>query len=256
MIPENIDAKPWRNQKFVILLIAILAISAIVIVSILRDRIVNNQQWQISVVGQGKVSYQPDIAVVLLGVQIDKAANAESALNLLNQRTDKIIEAVKEIGVNEEDINTQGFSVYAHYDYIENISAVTGYDASQQLAIKVRDINTKKELVSQTINIATKAGANKVDGITFEVSDLENLKQQARLEAIGNAKSKAGVLAAAADVKLKRVVGWWDNVIQAPGVNQTYYYDGKGGAGGTSAGSVPTGLQEIIIEVSLNYQIK
>ena len=47
-------------------LVGYVLLATIVIVAILRDRIVNQPQWQVSVTGQGKVAYQPDIAVVTL----------------------------------------------------------------------------------------------------------------------------------------------------------------------------------------------
>ena len=192
-----------------------------------------------------------------MGVQIDKAASAEVALRNLNQRTEKIITAVKAAGATEPDINTQGFSVYTHYDFIDNVSQANGYDAVQQLAIKVRDINNQKRLVTEIIKAATDGGANKVDGITFEVSNLEALKQEARVKAIADAKIKAVELANTAGVRLKKIIGWWENMIQVPGFQTPYYLDGKGGMGGGGGnGVIPSGLQEIIIDIGVNYQIK
>ena len=98
-------------------------------------------------------------------------------------------------------------------------------------------------------------------GIVFDVSNLEQLKQQARVAAIADAKSKAGAQAQAAGVSLGDIMGWWENVIQSPD-SAAYAASGdmgKGGAGGSGGGAVypvlPSGSQEIIIEVSLNYRI-
>jgi len=257
MASNTAAGSSWRSPRVVLMLIGLLLLAGIVVVSILRERIVSQNQWQVTVAGQGKVSYQSDTAIVSLGVQIDKAATAEAALSDLNKRTEKIFQAVKAVGIAETDINTQGFSVYTHYDFVDNVSQATGYDANQQLAIKVRDIANRKDLVSTVVKAATEAGANKVDGITFEVSNLEELKQQARLKAIADAKVKAMELASTAGVELKRIVSWWDNLIQAPGTYSPYYYDGKGGMGGSSTGStMPSGIQEIIIDVGVTYQLK
>src|SRR3989344_1783783 len=221
-----------RRPKLILGIVLIIALTVIVSLSILRDRFVNQPQWQVSAVGHAVVPYYPDKATVILGVQIDQAADAQTALEQLTNKTDKITAAVKKVGIADADITTQSFSILTHYDYLEG--------------------------GSQVITTATQAGANRIYGIVFDVSNLEELKQQARLTAIADAKQKATALADAAGVKLKKVVGWWDNVIQAPGSGQPYYYaDGKGGlGGGTAAGSVPSGLQEIIIDVSVNYQIK
>lgn len=252
---KNSCCHSWRSPWVLLVLLGMLLISGIVVVSILRDRIVNQPQWQVTVMGQGKVSYQPDIATILLAVQIDKASSAEVALNQLSSRIDKVIAAVKNLNIPPEDIQTQSYVIYTQYDYIENVSTVAGYNASQQLAVKVRNLDQAGDLVTEVISKATAAGANRVDGVNFEVSNIEVLKQQARVQAINEAKGKASALAEAAGLRLKRVVGWWDNVIQAPGTTQAYYLDGKGGAGG-SVGTAPSGLQEVIIEVSLNYLVK
>lgn len=251
------DLNSWRSPKTWLVFLAIIAIAAVAIISILRDRIVNNQQWQVSVVGQGKASYQPDIATVTLGVQIDKAARAEDALDQLNGKMAKIIAAVKAAGIADEDIQTQNYSLYSQYDYIDNASTLTGYNANQQLMVKVREINKDADKVSKVIAAATKAGINQVLGVSFDISNLEDLKQEARIKAIADAKSKAGNIASTAGVRLDKVVGWWENIVQAPGISNSYYYDGKGGAGGAVASpSVPTGSQEIIIEINLSYKIK
>ena len=255
---ETVQPLSWRRPGAVLGLIGMILIAGIVVAALFRDRVVNNPQWQVSVTGHAEVEYQPDTANISLGVQINKAATADAALKDLNQRTEKIVAAIKAAGINESDIQTQGFSIYTHYDYVDNTSVPSGYDANQQLLVKVRDIASKQDLVSQVVTAATEAGANQVNDILFEVSNVEALKQQARLEAIADAKQKAGTLANAAGVRLKKVIGWWDNVIQAPGVNQPMYYDGKGagGAVGGVGGAVPIGVQKIIIEVSVNYRVK
>jgi uncharacterized protein YggE len=246
--------------KLVLVGLAMVLIAAVVIVSIIRDRIVNQQQWQVSVIGQGKVSYQPDIANVTLGVQIDKVAQAPDALNQLNDRMTKIVESIKAVGITPEDIQTQNYSLYPQYDYIDNASKLSGYNANQQLVIKVRGIAENNALVSKVISEATKAGANQVLGVSFDVANIEELKQDARLQAVADAKMKAGKVAMAAGVRLDKVVGWWENVIQAPGLSGSSF-DGKGGMGSgnvqaSASPVIPAGSQEVIIEMNLNYRIK
>ena len=248
----------WCEPKFILSLVGMLLLTSIVVVAVLRDRIVNQPQWQVNVLGQGRVSYVPDIANVTLGVQIDKSKTAEEALNQLNDKIGKIIKAVKEAGVQADDITTQNYSLYTQYDYRDNISILAGYNANQQLVIKVRNIANDNLPIAKVIAEASKAGANQVSGVTFDVSKLEELKQEARLKALQDAKAKSGGLAAAVGVRLGEVVGWWENVVQAPGINNQVYYGEKGGMGGGAAPTpqVPSGSQEIVIEVTLNYKLR
>lgn len=248
----------WREPRAVLALIGMLLLAGIVTVSILRDRIVNYPQWQVNVVGQGKVSYQPDVAEVTIGVQVDRAAFADLALKQLNEKMQKIVDAVKAAGIPQEDISTQNYSLSPQYDYRDGVQVSAGYTANQQVVVKVKDIKDSQDKLSKVIAESTKAGANQVLGIAFNVSNLEDLKQEARLKAIADAKNKAGSLADAAGVKLGKVVGWWENLVQAPGQPSPYSYaDGKGGmGGGMSSPTVPTGTQEVIVEVNLNYKVE
>lgn len=251
------DSLCCKNPKVVLAILGMILLSAIVIVSILRDRIVNQPQWTINISGQGKVSYQPDTANITIGVQVDKVAKANDALSQLNTKMNKIYQAVQEAGVPKDDILTQNYSLYSQYDYIEGVSQLSGYNASQILVVKARNIQEDKEIVNKVVAAATKAGANQISGITFEASNLNELKQEARLKAIADAKTKASETAKALGIKLGKIVGWWENFLSA---SESLGY-GKGGVeglGGGAAGGpiIPSGGYELILEVNLNYKIK
>lgn len=250
----------WHQPKVVLTLVGMLVVAGIIALAILRDRIVNPPQWQVSVTGQGKVAYQADMANVTLGVQVDKVATAEAALRQLNDKATRLVAAVKAAGIAAEDIQTQNYSLFPQYDYRDGVQVPAGYSANQQVVVKVKGLGEGQDKVSKVIVAATSGGANQVAGITFEASNVNELKQQARLKAIADAKAKAGSLADAAGVRLGEVIGWWENVIQAPGVQGLGAYGGFGGAADKAASAmpptIPTGTQEVILEVNLNYKVK
>jgi uncharacterized protein len=243
----------WWRLKDVRKIVGMVLLATIVIVAIVRDRIVNQPQAQVSVAGMGKVSYQADQATVTVGVQVDKVFAAEGALRQLNDKVAKVVAAIKNAGIASADIETENYSLYPQYTYLNGASLPSGYSANQQLSIKVRNLGENNTGVSAVVAAATQAGANIVSGVAFDVSNLDELKQQARVLAIADAKSKAGVLAKAAGVELGEILGWWENQVQVPGPQP--YADGKGGASGAATPTVPSGTQEIVIEVSLNYRI-
>jgi uncharacterized protein YggE len=248
----------WREPRAIISLIGIVLLAAVIVVAIIRDRIVNQQYRQVTVTGQGKVAYQPDLAIVTLGVQIDKAKQADEALNQLNAKVKNIIKAVKEAGIAENDIQTQNYSLYPQYDYKDNISVVSGYNANQQLTVKIAAYDQAPDKLSQVIAAASKAGANQVNNLAFDASNLNDLKQQARIRAIADAREKSGALAQAAGVKLKNISGWWENLIQ-PTPYASYDY-GKGGMGAGGAvieqPQTPSGSREIVVEIGVTFNIK
>lgn len=245
------------KHKFFAVLIGATLIAAIVIVAILRDRIVNQQFKSVTVIGQGKVIYKPDLAIVTLGVQIDKVTKPEDALNQLNAKVDGIIKAIKDAGISDENIQTRNYTLYPQYDYKDNVSTVAGYNANEQLVIKVTGYDADQSKLSRVIAVASKAGANQVNNLSFEVSNINDLKQQARLKAIEDARSKSEVLAAAAGVELKDITGWYENLV-GPISYSSDYAKGAGIGGGavSAAPQTPSGDQEVIIEVGVTYNIK
>jgi uncharacterized protein YggE len=263
MEKENIAVNSnWKNPKFIFKILALVLVGAVIIVSILRERIVRDNENTVSVMGRGKISYQPDMAIVTLGVQIENATKAEEALSKLNDSANKIISAVKVLGIPQEDIKTQTYSLVPHYEYkTENQnSVVSGYDANQQLVIKVKGIDKDQGLSGRVIEEAGKAGSNQVIGVSFDISNLDELKQQARIEAIKDAKEKSASLAKAAGIrKLGNVVSWYENIIKSPDNSQNYNY-GMGGnaekAVSPVSPQIPSGTDDIIIEMSVNYRIR
>ncbi|PIT94476.1 hypothetical protein COT98_03460 [Candidatus Falkowbacteria bacterium CG10_big_fil_rev_8_21_14_0_10_39_9] len=245
-----------KRGKIAIIIVGMVLLAGIVTVAILRDRIVDQPQYQVSVVGQGKISYQPDVANITIGAQIDKVAKADEALKQLNEKMSNIIAALKVSGIKDEDLKTQNYSLLPQYDYIDNVSALSGYNANEQLVVKVNNLSVDPSLVGKVVEAASKAAANQILGISYDISNLEDLKQQARIKAISDAKTKASILARAAGVKLGDIVGWWENLVQAPGYN-TISCDAKGGMGGGAvAPSLPNGNQEIVIEINVSYRLK
>lgn len=249
--------KDIKKEKFILILIGMLLLTGVIIVSIVRERIMDNPHNQISVKGQGKVQYKSDIAVITLGVQIDKAETAESALNEMNNKMNNVISELKKFGVKEENIQTQNYSVETTYDEIDGISKPAGYNANQKVTIKAEGIDKDQNLASNIISIASKAGANQIVGIKFDVSSLNELKQKARIKAIADAKLKSKTIAETTGVKLKKIVGLYENITQSPDSYWNASYDYGGMGGGASAGpQIPSGTQEIIMEIELNYEIK
>lgn len=247
----------WKSPRTVLMLVAMILLAGIITVAILRDRIVNQQFRSVTVTGQGKVSYNPDMAIVTLGVQIDKVAKPDEALNQLNSKVNNIIKAVRALGIGEENIQTQNYSLYPQYDYKDNISVVSGYNANQQLVIKVGNYDKEPNKLNLVIAEASKAGANQVNNLVFDAVNMNDLKQEARVKAISDAKSKSDALATAAGVRLEEITGWYENFINPiPMYATDYAKGGMGAGGGVSNPTTPAGGREVIIEIGVTYNIK
>lgn len=244
----NENLKQKNPMKWVFLIFLTLCLSGVVVVSILRDKIVNNYPNQVLVNGQGKIAYQPDVANVVLGVQVDKIENSEEALKILNDKVGKIISAISLIGVDSKNIKNQTYSLSPVYDYIDGINTLNGYTANQQIVVKVEGVDNNFDILNKVISESAKSGANQVLGISFESSKIEELKQEARLLAISDAKDKAISLSEALGLPLGEIMGWSENVI-----NPSIYNDYSVYNGGSPV--VANGRQDVVVEMSVNYKV-
>ncbi len=154
----------------------------------------------ITVSGEGKVTGTPDLAVITLGVSTTQPTVAE-ARDQAATTMQALIDAVKTNGVAEKDIQTTQLSIYPQYDYsMGGTGKLIGYQITNTIAVKVRDINK----TSDVLDAAVAAGGDmtQVQNISFTIDDPTTLKDQAREEAVNDAKARAQRLADTAGVKL------------------------------------------------------
>ena len=248
------EEKKCCKHKWLIMVLVILVIGAIVIVSLVRDRIVNKQYWQVNVVGVGKVRVKPDLAVLNLGA---KTVNEPSAKVALDKNTKAINEVINQLtikGINPDDIQTSFYNLTPVYNTPG--TDIIGYTAEQQLTVKVRDIQNKGDKkIGEIIEVANSAGVNQVNGISFDYLEIDKIKQEARIMAINDAQKKAEELSQQTGVKLGKIVGWWENYITNPMEAFGGIDYGRGG-GGASAPTIMPGIGEIIIEMNVSYLVK
>ena len=148
----------------------------------------------ITVTGSGETLVTADTAVVSLGVSVRKT-DALWAQSAANEAIARIREALTGAGFSEEDISTGYINLYTVYNYNDlGEEAVSAYNASSSLAVKVTDMAR----VGEVIDLAFAAGANTLDGVSFSVSDDAAARAESLKAAVADAKEKAGILAEAA----------------------------------------------------------
>ncbi|MCB2173136.1 SIMPL domain-containing protein [archaeon] len=146
----------------------------------------------ISLSGAGVATAQADQAVINLGVETT-AETAEEAIRENAELMTEVINAVKALGIDEDDIVTTSYSVYAQYDWTEEGREFTGYSVTNLAQVTVKDL----DMVGDVIDAAADNGANSINGISFELSDAkrEELKTNAYIAAITDAQDKADLIA-------------------------------------------------------------
>lgn len=156
----------------------------------------------VTVTGQSAVSVAPDVAVIRIGVSSrGKNARAASAANAKQMKN--VLAAIKQGGIADRDIQTSRLSLQPQYDPDKSGTArLTGFQVVNQLTVKIRNIASLPDVLDRAIS----AGANEMSGIEFMVSQHSRLLDQARAEAIADARRKAGLYAKAASARLGPVV--------------------------------------------------
>jgi len=243
------------NKTF--MLAAILVVGVLVFFVgqlILQNKSVSLQnQNQITVSGEGKVYAKPDIALVSLGVTSQRATVAD----VTKSNTDKmnaVIQAVKDLGIDEKDIQTTNYNLTPNYNWTEKTGSIfQGYTLDQNVQVKIRDFTKIGDVLSQ----ATTKGANLVGSLQFTIDNPEQLKEQARAKAIAQAKANAQNLASESGIGLGRIINVFESSNPYPVIYNTKAM-GMGGAAPESA-PIPTvqpGQQEIDVTINLTYQVK
>lgn len=164
----------------------------------------------ITVSGQGIVYAKPDVGYVNVGVEIQrltaKEASEENA-KIMNQ----IVSALLKLGVKEDDLTTLDYSIQPIYNYPEKEAPVlVGYMVRNNLSIKITkklaNGNLDTGFLSEVLDAATSNGANVISGLSFDISNKDELKLEAIKLAMEDAKKKAEVALEVVDEKIKGVV--------------------------------------------------
>ena len=209
------------------------------------------QSSELAVVGEGKVEVTPDTAYIDAGITVDRASTVAEAQKRINETNNKIINSLREIGIEKADIKTSNYSINPNYKYENNENRIDGYNGNVTVEIKVRD----PQMASKVIETVTTAGANQIQGSRFVVDKPELYREEARNAAIKNAKEQAEKMTRNLGIKLGKVV----NIVESsPGQSTPISYEkfaeDLGGGGGGPA--IEQGSQTLTSVVTLYFEKK
>ncbi len=165
----------------------------------------------ITVLGEGTVATQPDVAQIQVGVEVT-GDNAQEASAEAAETMDAILAALKKVGVATKDIQTTGYNIYV------------------ERPASVRDLDT----VGDVLDAAIEAGANSIYGVNFSVDDPDEVMAEARSLAAEDALARAEELAGLHGVALGEVVSISEviNGMAVPMFDSVNASMGLGNAGG------------------------
>jgi uncharacterized protein len=200
----------------------------------------------ISVTGEATVSVPPDLTEVEAGVTSD-AKTAREASETNNATMGRLLLALKAAGIDARDIQTSRLSLQPQ-DAPNRTGppAIVGYRASNRVTVRLRDV-TK---IAGTIDMLVGAGATDVGGINFMVSQASKLLDDARTEAVADARRKAEIYAKAAGVTLGAPL----NISEAGSPGPMPFRKMMGGM--AAATPVAQGEETLSVTVNVTWAIK
>lgn len=159
---------------------------------------------QITVTGEAAVQAAPDMAVLSLGVTT-QGASAEAAMTANSEALARVIDQLKAAGIAAEDIQTTNLSLspnWTGYDASGGAQVISGYTATNMVTVRVRALDGLGKVLAAAVG----DGANSLNGLSFEMSEPRPAQDAAREAATKDARARAELLAAAAGVKLGRLL--------------------------------------------------
>ena len=202
----------------------------------------------VTVSAAGQVSAEPDMARISTGV-VTEAATAREALTRNSDAMAKLIAGLKDNGIDAKDIQTSSFSIDPRYNNpLEGQTAViTGYRVANQVEVTARDLERLGEVMDSLVVL----GANQMNGLTFDVSKADTLKDDARKEAIANALRRAKLYAGAAGAEVGEVIAIAEDAAQFQPV-----VSGMDRAMKSEAVPIERGSQTLEARVTVTWSLK
>jgi uncharacterized protein YggE len=148
----------------------------------------------ISIGSVGEIKVSPDRANIQMSVQT-RATTAQAAATENAARQKAVIDALRALGLNANQISTIGYNVMPEQRYEQNREPVViGYNVTNTISVDVTDL----AMVGRIIDTAISKGANMITSLNFFAANTDAARRQAIAQAIQRARQDAEAAATAA----------------------------------------------------------
>jgi uncharacterized protein len=232
-----------NRLRYVLLISGVLLVAAAIagVAQPSKGGAANTSSTTITVSGNGTANATPDKASFDFGVTTN-AATASDAMSKNNDQAQKIIDALKNAGVDSSDIQTSQVSLWPQTS--NDGSTITGYQASNTVTVTA-PVGKSGDLVDAAVS----NGANNVSGPNLSVSDQSDAYAAAMKKAVADAQSRAQAIASASGLTLGGIVNITDQGSSTPGPIAYGALDSVGKA----APPIEAGSQQIQASVTVTY---
>jgi uncharacterized protein YggE len=222
------------------------------------DYIGKNPEYQNTMTfsGDSKMSVTPDIAYLNMGLKTEKKSVSDAQKENAETISEFIAKLKNDFEVSDSDVQTANYTVHPQYDWRDGDQKLRGYEVSQNIQIKVRNLDN----VSDIIGLAAEFELNQVNSLSFGVDNKDEFLEQVRAKAITEAKEKAKKVANDLGISLGRIINFSESSsngsMREPYYNMNYAKEeSMDMAGGSISSSVEIGSNEIVANVNITYEI-
>jgi uncharacterized protein YggE len=158
------------------------------------------QPWGVTVYGAASVKAQPDL--VRIRFQVTRLEQTpEQAFAVASEAVRAVRQTLRGHGIPDAAVDRSRLDLASEWHY-GNERTLIGYQCKAAFAVELRDLDEIQRVLVDLVA----AGANEIEGMDFDVTNKAELRAQARRQAVGAARNKAGLYAEEAGVRLGAVV--------------------------------------------------
>jgi uncharacterized protein len=239
-----------NNKLYSVLFVLSIAILLMAVVLFARPPTISGQKEDNTLIisGSADKNVAPDTASLSIGVVV-QAPTAKEASDKNAGSMNAVINELKNIGLQDKDIQTSILSIQPVYKY-NGVPTIVAYSASNNVQVTTKMLDKLSDLIDRS----AAAGANQIGGVSFSVSreKQKELRDELLTEAVSDASSKANNLAKKLDV---RIVGIKTSSISEGGIIQPFFRE-VSVAEGKAATPVMPGETKVSLSVQVTYIVE
>ncbi|MFB5945884.1 SIMPL domain-containing protein [Albibacterium profundi] len=205
----------------------------------------------VTVNGEHTIKIAPDEAEVNFAI-VTEHKDLQEAKKENDAIVAKAISFLKTSSIDAKDIRTTRVNVNPYKEYVKDKEPVPMFRAQQSINVHVSDLNKLTDLISGLVDL----GVNNIQNIEFKASNLEQLQDEARMEAMLDAKQKAAILAGALGQSVGPAFTIHDNTSSQVGSPRPMMMAYKSEADSSMQDPIATGEIEVDARVTVSFLMK
>lgn len=204
---------------------------------------------RLDVVATGEVARVPDIVLINAGVTT-QAATASEAIRANAVQIDSMRAALRRTGVADRDIQTSSVNLSPEWRHVENRSPqFIGYRAHHMVNVRFRDVANAGRILDALVA----AGANEINGPTFEIERPETALDEARTRALADARTRADLYARSLGMRVRRILSVSEAGAAMPG---PVPFARRDMAQSASATNIVLGEQALSVSLTVSFELE